>query len=76
MSKYLVACLASVLLFLSGGSLLQRRAYIEREVLSLIHDAMENQVSISEEVRSKEAIEGKLENISLVISSRSSSKQM
>ncbi|WHX68402.1 DUF3993 domain-containing protein [Peribacillus frigoritolerans] len=61
MSKYLVACLASVLLFLSGGVTASAEGLHREEVLSLIHDAMENQVSISEEVRSKEAIEGKLE---------------
>ncbi|MED3997660.1 DUF3993 domain-containing protein [Peribacillus frigoritolerans] len=61
MSKYLVACLASVLLFLSGGVTASAEELHREEVLSLIHDAMENQVSISEEVRSKEAIEGKLE---------------
>lgn len=61
MSKYLVACLASVLLLLSGGVTASAEGLHREEVLSLIHDAMENQVSISEEVRSKEEIEGKLE---------------
>ncbi|MFE4813503.1 DUF3993 domain-containing protein [Peribacillus simplex] len=61
MRKYLVACLASVLLFLSGGFTASAEGLHREEVLSLVQDAMENQGSISEEVRTKEAIEGKLD---------------
>ncbi|MFJ8068930.1 DUF3993 domain-containing protein [Peribacillus sp. NPDC096447] len=61
MSKYLVACLASILLFLSGGFTASAEGLHREEVLSLVQDAMENQGSISEEVRTKEAIEGKLD---------------
>ncbi|WP_185150815.1 DUF3993 domain-containing protein [Peribacillus simplex] len=61
MRKYLVACLASVLLFLSGGFTVSAEGLHREEVLSLVQDAMENQGSISEEVRTKEAIEGKLD---------------
>ncbi|MFJ7939793.1 DUF3993 domain-containing protein [Peribacillus sp. NPDC096622] len=61
MCKYLVACLASVLLFLSGGFTASAEGLHREEVLSIVQDAMENQGSISEEVRSKEAIEGKLD---------------
>ncbi|MDO7486621.1 DUF3993 domain-containing protein [Peribacillus frigoritolerans] len=61
MCKYLVACLASVLLFLSGGFTASAEGLHREEVLSLVQDAMENQGSISEEVRSKEAIEGMLD---------------
>ncbi|SIQ81350.1 Protein of unknown function [Peribacillus simplex] len=60
MKKYLVACLASILLFLSGGFTASAEGLHRDEVLSLVKDAMENQGSISEEVRTKEAIEGKL----------------
>lgn len=61
MRKYLVACLASILLFLSGGFTTSAEGLHREEVLSLVQDAMENQGSISEEVRTKEAIEGKLD---------------
>ncbi|MDW7613143.1 DUF3993 domain-containing protein [Peribacillus simplex] len=61
MRKYLVACLASVLLFLGGGLTASAEGLHREEVLSLVQDAMENQGSISEEVRTKEAIEGKLD---------------
>ncbi|WHY58055.1 DUF3993 domain-containing protein [Peribacillus simplex] len=61
MKKYLVACLASILLFLSGGFTASAEGLHRDEVLSLVKDAMENQGSISEEVRTKEAIEGKLD---------------
>ncbi|MEF2095299.1 DUF3993 domain-containing protein [Bacillus sp. CFBP9009] len=61
MSKYLVACLASILLFFSGGFTASAEGLHREEVLSLVQDAMENQGSISEEVRTKEAIEGKLD---------------
>ncbi|MFE5427865.1 DUF3993 domain-containing protein [Peribacillus simplex] len=61
MRKYLVACLASVLLFLCGGFTASAEGLHREEVLSLVQDAMENQGSISEEVRTKEAIEGKLD---------------
>ncbi|WP_260284145.1 DUF3993 domain-containing protein [Peribacillus aracenensis] len=60
MRKYLVACLASILLFLSGGFTTSAEGLHREEVLSLVQDAMENQGSISEEVRTKEAIEAKL----------------
>ncbi|WP_170971538.1 DUF3993 domain-containing protein [Peribacillus simplex] len=61
MRKYLVACLASILLFVSGGFTASAEGLHREEVLSLVQDAMENQGSISEEVRTKEAIEGKLD---------------
>ncbi|MGG0790048.1 DUF3993 domain-containing protein [Peribacillus simplex] len=61
MRKYLVACLASVLLFLSGGFTASAEGLHREEVLFLVQDAMENQGSISEKVRTKEAIEGKLD---------------
>ncbi|MFJ7508163.1 DUF3993 domain-containing protein [Peribacillus simplex] len=61
MSKYLVACLASVLLFLSGGFTASAEGLNREEVLSLVQDAMKNQSSISEEVSTKETIEGKLD---------------
>ncbi|MDQ0879773.1 DUF3993 domain-containing protein [Peribacillus sp. V2I11] len=61
MSKYLVACLASVLLFLSGGFTASAEGLHREEVLSLVQDAMKNQASISEEVSTKEAIEAKLD---------------
>ncbi|WP_170974029.1 DUF3993 domain-containing protein [Peribacillus simplex] len=61
MRKYLVACLASILLFVSGGFTASAEGLHREEVLSLVRDAMENQGSISEEVRTKEAIEGKLD---------------
>ncbi|MEY8189212.1 DUF3993 domain-containing protein [Peribacillus simplex] len=61
MRKYLVACLASILLFFSGGFTTSAEGLHREEVLSLVQDAMENQGSISEEVRTKEAIEGKLD---------------
>ncbi|MBT2649448.1 DUF3993 domain-containing protein [Bacillus sp. ISL-34] len=61
MRKYLVACLASVLIFLTGGFTASAEGLHREEVLSLVQDAMENQGSISEEVRTKEAIERKLE---------------
>ncbi|MFF2457295.1 DUF3993 domain-containing protein [Peribacillus simplex] len=61
MRKYLVACLASILLFLSGGFTTSAEGLHREEVLSLVQDAMENQGSISEEVRTKEAIEAKLD---------------
>ncbi|MFF2854377.1 DUF3993 domain-containing protein [Peribacillus sp. NPDC058002] len=61
MRKYLVACLASILLFLSGGFTTSAEGLHREEVLSLVQDAMENQGSISEEVRTMEAIEAKLD---------------
>ncbi|WP_185148058.1 DUF3993 domain-containing protein [Peribacillus simplex] len=61
MRKYLVACLASFLLFLGGGFTASAEGLHREEILSLVQDAMENQGSISEEVRTKEAIEGKLD---------------
>ncbi|MGE7183071.1 DUF3993 domain-containing protein [Peribacillus sp. NPDC006672] len=61
MSKYLVACLASVLLFLGGGFTASAEGLNREEVLSLVQDAVKNQGSISEEVRTKEEIEGKLD---------------
>ncbi|MDM5213563.1 DUF3993 domain-containing protein [Peribacillus sp. NJ4] len=61
MSKYLVACLASVLLFLGGGFTASAEGLHREEVLSLVRAAAENQGSISEEVRTKEEIEGKLD---------------
>ncbi|MBO0997059.1 DUF3993 domain-containing protein [Bacillus sp. SD075] len=61
MRKYLVACLASVLLFLSGGFTASAEGLHREEVLSLVQDAMKNQSSISEEVSTKEEIEEKLD---------------
>ncbi|MDQ7863713.1 DUF3993 domain-containing protein [Peribacillus frigoritolerans] len=48
-------------IFKWGGLTASAEGLHREEVLSLVHDAMENQGSISEEVRSKEAIEGKLD---------------
>ncbi|MFJ7752119.1 DUF3993 domain-containing protein [Peribacillus muralis] len=61
MSKFVVACLASVLLFLGGGFTASAEGLHREEALNLVKDALENQGSISEEVRTKEAINAKLQ---------------
>ncbi|WP_285766439.1 DUF3993 domain-containing protein [Peribacillus sp. SI8-4] len=61
MSKYVIACFASVLLLLGGGFTASAEGLHREEALNLVKAASESQGSISGEVRTKEAIEAKLE---------------
>ncbi|WP_340373139.1 DUF3993 domain-containing protein [Peribacillus sp. FSL E2-0218] len=61
MSKYVVACLASILLFLGGGFTASAEGLHREEALNLVKEAAMSQGSISEEVSTKEAIDTKLE---------------
>ncbi|MCK1992661.1 DUF3993 domain-containing protein [Peribacillus muralis] len=60
MRKYVVAGMVSVLLFLGGGFTASAEGLHREEALNLVKGAFESQGSISEEVRTKEAIDAKL----------------
>ncbi|MGE7764310.1 DUF3993 domain-containing protein [Peribacillus sp. NPDC096540] len=60
MRTYLIACLAGVFLFIGGGFTVSAEGLHREEVFSLVQEALVNQGSISEEVRTKKAIKEKL----------------
>ncbi|WP_053345150.1 DUF3993 domain-containing protein [Peribacillus butanolivorans] len=61
MRKYLIACMAGAFLFLGGGFTVSAEGLHREEVLSFVQEALVNQGSISEEVRTKKAIKEKLD---------------
>lgn len=62
MKKYLVACIVSVLLLLGGLPATAEEGIHREQVLSLVQEALNDQGSLSQEVRTKTEINEKLSN--------------
>lgn len=62
MKKYLVACVVSVLLLLGGLPATAEEGIHREKVLSLVQEALNDQSSLSQEVRTKKDIKEKLNN--------------
>lgn len=60
MKKYLVACVISCLLLLGGLPVTAEEGIHREQVLSLVQEALNDQGSLSEEVRTKKEIKEKL----------------
>ncbi|MGE7602220.1 DUF3993 domain-containing protein [Peribacillus sp. NPDC097675] len=60
MKKYLVACVVSALLLLGGLPVTAEESVHKEQVLSLVQEALNDQGSLSEEIRTKKEIKEKL----------------
>ncbi|MFJ7639323.1 DUF3993 domain-containing protein [Peribacillus sp. NPDC097224] len=60
MKKYLVACVVSALLLIGGLPVTAEEGIHREQVFSLMQEALNNQGSLSEEIRTEKDIKGKL----------------